>query len=283
MTLGSQVDRLKEFKSRLRTVIDSEPYELASIKVGVLADILYLFGSDDYLVNELKSVVVPNLPTAPGNPKVEFKGEALISPYDEALEGDYKAKHLEYTSLKYKYINDFEMARSIMESIIDASLYRLDMNVRAKEEILSQGRVWSNRIFVVHGHDEASKQAVARLLEKLGLSPVILHEESDKGQTIIEKLHRNSDVGYAVVLLTPDDDFGPKKRARQNVIFELGFFIGVLGRERVSALVKSPQEIEVLSDYQGVLYTAFDDAGAWQLKLAKELRAVGYNIDLNLL
>ena len=88
------------------------------------------------------------------------------------------------------------------------------------------------------------KQAVARTVERLGLEAVILHEKSNRGQTLIEKIERYFDVGFAVVLLSPDDTGyanaeGPKSarpRARQNVILELGYFAGKLGRENVVAL-----------------------------------------------
>lgn len=147
----------------------------------------------------------------------------------------------------------------------------------------------SRAVFIVHGHDEAIKQTVARLLEQLELNPIILHEKPDKGQTIIEKLETSSseiDIGYAVVILTPDDA-GAKisekenllPRARQNVVFELGYFIAKLGRQRVQALYA--EGVELPSDYQGVLYTQLDNAGAWKLKLAKEMKAAGIDIDLN--
>jgi len=146
-----------------------------------------------------------------------------------------------------------------------------------------------NKVFIVHGHGDAIKQSVARFLEHLDLAVVILHEQADKGQTLIEKLQSHSsevDIGYAVVLLTPDDlgklaskegELSP--RARQNVVFELGYFIAKLGRERVRALYS--KGVELPSDYQGVLYTELDDAGAWKLSLATEMKAVGFDIDLN--
>jgi predicted nucleotide-binding protein len=143
----------------------------------------------------------------------------------------------------------------------------------------------SNQVFLVHGHDEASKQSVARFVEKLGLEVIILHERANKGRTLISKFREESaDVGFAIVLITPDD-FGAKNgsdqkpRARQNVVFELGFFIGALGPERVCALVKG--DVEKPSDFEGVAYVGFQD-GRWQIDLAKELKAVGYSIDMNL-
>jgi predicted nucleotide-binding protein len=147
-----------------------------------------------------------------------------------------------------------------------------------------------NRVFVVHGHDNEMKQAVARTVERLGLEAVILHEKPNRGQTIIEKIERFSDVGFAVVLLSPDDTgysnaTGPdvaKPRARQNVILELGYFAGKLGRENVVALHRG--SIELPSDYDGVLYTPYDsDSGAWRSELVAELKESGYKVSADAL
>lgn len=141
-------------------------------------------------------------------------------------------------------------------------------------------------IFVVHGHDDEMREAVARKLEKLGFNPVILHEQANMGRTIIEKFSDHSDVGFAVVLLSPDDkvvsdDAGNTKyRARQNVVFELGFFIGKLSRARVVVLFRTHDDFEMLSDYSGVLYTAYEGKN-WAFELATELKAAGYDVDLN--
>jgi len=145
----------------------------------------------------------------------------------------------------------------------------------------------TKKVFIVHGHDAAKKNEVAHLLARLGLEPVILHEQANRGRTIIEKFLDHSDVGFAVVLLTPDDRGGvagdpPEKfrpRARQNVVMELGFFIGRLGRERVAAIYD--HEVEMPSDYSGVLFIKYDDEGVWQYALAKEIRVAGLEIDLN--
>lgn len=105
-------------------------------------------------------------------------------------------------------------------------------------------------VFIVHGHDDSAKLAAARFLEKLDLRPVILHEQPNQGKTIIEKLEGHTNVDFAIVLLTPDDMAHPVSdptrkalRARQNVMFELGLFIGLLGRKRVCALYRGDVEI----------------------------------------
>ncbi|MDU0736329.1 nucleotide-binding protein [Pseudomonas aeruginosa] len=144
----------------------------------------------------------------------------------------------------------------------------------------------SRRVFVVHGHDEAALQGLARFLEKLGLEAIILREQPDQGRTIIEKFEASaSEVGFAVVLLTPDDLGGTVKsgisdpRARQNVVFELGYFSGKLGRGRVCLLRKG--EIEIPSDLYGVIYTDMDSSDGWQTKLVRELKAAKLEFDAN--
>lgn len=144
-----------------------------------------------------------------------------------------------------------------------------------------------DKVFIIHGRDEGAKEAVARLLATLGLSPVILHEQPNLGRTLIEKFEGHAQVGFAVALLTPDDvgALRGKKdalsaRARQNVIFEFGYFIGRLGRQRVCALTKG--DVELPSDYEGIVYIPLDDGGAWRIALVKELRAAGFQVDANL-
>jgi hypothetical protein len=143
-----------------------------------------------------------------------------------------------------------------------------------------------NAVFVVHGHDEAALQAVARFLEHLGLPAIILREQPDSGRTIIEKFEDYADqVGFAVVLLTPDDiagtagAAGSATRARQNVIFELGYFSGKLGRGRACLLRKG--DVEIPSDLYGVIYKDFDPGEGWKLQLVKELKAAQLDFDAN--
>lgn len=144
-----------------------------------------------------------------------------------------------------------------------------------------------HRIFLVHGHDEGALHETARFLENLDQEVVVLREQPNQGRTIVEKFEDYANVGFAVVLLTPDDQGGTrttpydqlKPRARQNVVFELGYFIGRLGRNRVCALYRGG--LEMPSDYSGVLYIQLDDRGAWRLQLAKELRAAGLAVDMN--
>lgn len=147
-------------------------------------------------------------------------------------------------------------------------------------------RQHSSRVFVVHGRDLATKANVARFLEKLGLEPIILHEQPSQSRTIVEKFESFSDVGFAVVLLTADDvgklSLGEEAlhpRARQNVIFEFGYFIGKIGRDKVCALLEAG--VDKPSDLDGIVYVPLDQADAWKMQLVKELKAAGYNVDAN--
>lgn len=145
-----------------------------------------------------------------------------------------------------------------------------------------------SKIFIVHGHDESAKSEVARFIETLGLKPIILHEQASSGNTIIEKIEKYSNVGFGIVLYTPCDigankreETNLKSRARQNVVFEHGYLIGKIGRNNVCALVKG--DLEKPNDISGVIYVNMDDNGGWKLPISKELKNVGYKIDMNLI
>lgn len=180
-----------------------------------------------------------------------------------------------------------ERGRQQMITILNGLISRL----KEKREYL--GGVQRTRVsnggsgvFLVHGQNNAAKEAIARFLERLDLEVTILHEQADRGRTIIEKFEDHASVGYAVVLLTGDDIGGRrtapndlKLRARQNVILELGYFLGALGRNHVCSLLEDG--VEVPSDLSGVLYVPLDSGGTWQLRLAKEIEAAGIAVDVN--
>jgi predicted nucleotide-binding protein len=140
-------------------------------------------------------------------------------------------------------------------------------------------------VFVVHGRNDDTKEAVARLIERLGPEVVILNERPSQGMTLIEKFEKYSNVDYAIVLMT-GDDLGHSRgltsslpRARQNVVLELGYLLAKLGRSRVCVLYEPGTELP--SDYAGVVYIPLDPTGSWKLNLARELRSAGLNVDLN--
>jgi predicted nucleotide-binding protein len=174
-------------------------------------------------------------------------------------------------------------ALTLMNQAIRSLEERLADYVPVEQVELTNGPP-SKDVFVVHGHDDEFKREVADVLRRAGLTPVILHEQPNGGKTIIEKFEKHGGgAGFAVVLLTPDDVGGPSAdqlhpRARQNVIGEMFWFAGKLGRSKVCALKKG--ELEVPSDFAGVVYTPVDERGAWKTDLLKELQTAGYT-DLN--
>lgn len=207
-----------------------------------------------------------------------FSGGVVIDAW-----GGGPSLHDEMKSMKEGLTGKIQELESISERL---ELIPSPIGATQKYETALKTVEKGRKIFVVHGHDEAAKQAVARFLGKLNLNPIILHEQPDGGRTIIQKFEDYSDVGFAVVLLTPDD-IGYKKdetekakpRARQNVIFELGFFIAKLGHENVCALYK--EGIELPSDIQGRLYVSMDPSEGWHVKLAREIKHSGIDIDMN--
>lgn len=164
-------------------------------------------------------------------------------------------------------------------------LYSYEPSFLAREAYSgSQAVHQGTKLFIVHGHDNATKMELADFLRKVtGDEPIILHQQPDSGRTTIEKFEQiASQARFAIILLTPDDVGHERQaeenrdRARQNVIFEFGYFIGRLGRKNVVALYK--EGVELPSDIHGVLYKPL--SGNWHTELAKELRAAGVDADL---
>lgn len=187
---------------------------------------------------------------------------------------------------------DGEVVASFIDSLvvdIEAGEYEADQKnsaVEEKDKEMSKDHSTNkNRVFIVHGHDELVKTQTARFIEKLGFEAIILHEQASGGKTIIEKIEAYTNVGFAVVLYTADDKGNTKieadsgqlnDRARQNVVFEHGYLMAKLGRDRVVPLVSG--RLELPGDINGVVYVSDSD---WQIDIAKEMKIAGYPIDFN--
>lgn len=149
----------------------------------------------------------------------------------------------------------------------------------------------TKKVFIVHGHDEIAKTSLEIFLREIGLDPIVLHRKADQGLTIIEKLEKHSAVGYAFILLTPDEiaylkdqeskpDEERKKeyRARANVVFEFGYFVGRLGRSRVCCLHTG--DVTLPSDVSGMIYKKYNEkVEEVGYSIIKDLKACGYNLD----
>lgn len=147
----------------------------------------------------------------------------------------------------------------------------------------NDSKINNNKVFIVHGHNGELKYKTAELLRKLGIEPIILHDQPNSCRTIIEKIEDfGSEASAAIILFTPDDvgkavsEDEPKSRGRQNVVFEAGYFMGLLGRSN-TILIKSDNSIELPGDLDGIVYS--DSAN--EFMIAKELKSMGFDIDLN--
>lgn len=187
------------------------------------------------------------------------------------------------------YQSGLRRATAILESMIEEidifwpDEQPVSHSVQAETE---NRQIDERKVFLVHGRDDGTLSTVARTLEQLGLDPIVLQEQPNQGRTIIEKFEDYAGtVGFAVVLGTPDDEGRLiseqelRPRMRQNVIFELGYFAGKIGRGRVVALTKG--DVEIPSDYSGVLYIPLDEQGVWRMNLVRELKSAGFQVDAN--
>ena len=219
-----------------------------------------------------------------------FDNEYMADEYYQATWGRARTVYTQTSRRRLRFDFKVKQFKEDMDHHIHALesiLERVELIPEPDEHVtLNQRQALGSDVFIVHGHDKAAKETVARFVEKLGLHATILHEQPNAGRTIIEKFEDYSNVGFAVVLLTSDDiGFSQNKseekepRARQNVIFELGYFVSKLGRNRVCVLHK--EDVEIPSDFQGVLYVRMDSDDGWQLKLAKEIKNAGIEVDLN--
>ena len=179
-------------------------------------------------------------------------------------------------------------ALELTRSALDSDVYQ---ELRGPESTHASPAL-SNRVFVVHGHDSGLKTDVERFLHEIGLEPVVLHRQPDEGATIIEKFEKHADVGFAFVLLTPDEvaytvvqenvpegQRTTERRARPNVIFEFGYFVGKLGRSRVCCLHRG--KVKIPSDLDGLVYKEVDSSLDEQAySIIRELKAAGYTVRL---
>jgi len=230
------------------------------------------------------------------------KARSLLTVWNEAGT-TYLTRAFDDDSYARRFGGGFERNRAIMFLGWEAGIENLQGDVREKVTQLqavlrvlpeleeasgrpgekSRPNELNNRVFLVHGHDHAMRNEVHLHLNHLGLEVVVLSDRPNVGRSLIEKFIAEAEVSYAVVLLSPDDLVGessddepPELRARQNVIFELGYFVGRLGRGAVCLVRKG--DVEIPSDLTGVVYTNW--ASDWRMELTRELRAAGIPVDL---
>jgi len=235
----------------------------------------------------------------------------------ELLPEDFIDEHFKDFDRHMRYIGiflrkkDFNWIRSNFDDIKKEDFPNIKKKIYdlPKEEETPKKRVaqLSNKVFIVHGRDHKPLKELKAMLTRFGLNPIVLHEKASGSRTIVEKLEKYSDVGYTFVILTPDDvggDMGSldailsypgfppdyedifeepnplmKRRARQNVILEFGYFIGKLNRDRVCCLHKG--DVELPSDMHGIVYVPFKDSvKEARDMIIEELTEAGYEIKM---
>lgn len=261
MDLNKKIEHVQNLIAELDNLPHRDKGKLDALKRRADMIIRNIFGESSKYLNDLK--------------RINFF--PMMYPADEAY---YNERWL---SGKNEIHNLFVTMKD------ELMLFAPEIDKNVKKEVKVKLQEISRKIFIVHGHDEEMKQAIARTLEKIDFDPIILHEKPNKGNTLIEKFTDYADVAFAIVLLSPDDvgyerNEKPETatfRSRQNVIFELGYFIGKLGRDRVLALYRKEDNFDMPNDYSGVLYVPYEPSGRWQYDILKELKACGYEIDAN--
>ena len=184
-----------------------------------------------------------------------------------------------------------ERTRNLLTNLID-EIETFPEAVKTNNEPDRSLDVSNEKVFIIHGHDRLMKAEVLGLMQTLGLTPVVLRDQPKRGRTIIEAIDHYSDVSSAIVLLSPDDigysrsdqPYDAKPRARQNVLFELGFFLGRLGRANVMVVHNKEPDFEMPSDYDGVIFIPYDpedEVGAWKIDVIRELQDIGFEVDAN--
>jgi predicted nucleotide-binding protein len=259
--IGRRIDELKSFDvESLAKRFDAKVEALKGKINQTLADI---FGYDtvEYKKNDIWSL--DTLPT--------IVGEEYSLP--EIKQGYQKG------------ISDAIIKLNSLKEILVENLQDIEQNSSPYSKSIETMPVINNtEIFIVHGHDDEAKMELEHFVSEIGLTPIILHRKPDEGLTIIEKFEKHSKVGFALILITPDDDGKDStgkiiKRARQNVIFEMGFFLGKLGRGRVCCIRK--EDVEMPSDISGVIYKPFKSKiDEVKYALITELKAAGYKLKI---
>ncbi|WP_207867121.1 nucleotide-binding protein [Pseudomonas sp. 58(2021)] len=254
-------DRISELEAfEVNTVRRGNTPELEGLEIAIKDTLARCFGENTSTYNH-------------------FQGAAQLTYYPRFWAGDVSPDYIgpieKHIKTAIALLNQAQ--RTLREDLAD-----FELESDGTTSTLAVSEALSRRVFVVHGHDDGSREMVARFLERIGFEAVILHEQANQGRTVIEKVEAYGDVGFAVVLLTPDDEGcvrggTPGPRARQNVILELGYFIGRLGRGKVCALKRGT--LEIPTDYAGVVYESME--GNWKQALGRELQEAGYDIDWN--
>ena len=191
-----------------------------------------------------------------------------------------------FSSLKIKVNKGhkwLETIKGMLESARDSYVFSNELYVH-ESELTNQTQSKpkkTRKVFIIHGRDEDLKNKVELLFDNVDVDYTALHLEEDMTGTLIEKFTSEAETcDYAVALFSPDDETKDGElRPRQNVILELGYFLGKLGKEKVRILLKGG--VEIPSDLRGILYSTVDESVDWKVKVLEEMNAVGFKIPID--
>ena len=255
-TMSDRIGLIQNLKKQVNQLKMDNRSDLDAVQRNIVLLINRFFGESSEYKNDLKEIDFPE-----------------ADPY----ENDFPEKEDPWYSGREKMVN-----------LLDTMIKDLKISEQLETKV---NKTKSNSVFIVHGTDHQPVKELKIILRENGLRPIILHEQASGSRTIVEKLEKYSDVGYAFVILTPDDVGGNflgykgklmqfsrlDIRARQNVVLEFGYFIGHLGREKVCCLYKG--NIELPSDMHGICYVHFQDSvNEVKDTIFKELEAAGYRL-----
>ncbi len=223
---------------------------------------------------------------------IENLAQELQKNYEESskLENTMiNLKELKKARNKNKFDNLKIQIESKISQLFFDKTHKENLDLLDNIESIKLKNINFNDIFIVHGHNEEMKNKVEGFIYSIGLNPIIFHKSINQSRTIISKLEDLSNVNFAIILLSGDDYGYPKNsneekrmlRARQNVIFEMGYFLAKIGSKRTFILFDSKENFEFPSDLSGVLYEPLDDRDVWKSKLKKELEIIGFTLNNN--
>jgi hypothetical protein len=193
---------------------------------------------------------------------------------DYEIDGAYLITYEEYNKKAFSLILrkiDEELRKLVNIKVLEDKIFVsragvvIPEHLRSKEyPTITQKVALKKRIFIVHGREKTPALELARFVEKrYPIDAILLEERAHRGRTLIEKLEDYSGVDFAFITLTPDDVGALKgeplkERGRQNVIFELGQFIGKIGRKNVCLFIRG--DVEIPSDLHGIGYYRFTES-----------------------
>jgi hypothetical protein len=152
-------------------------------------------------------------------------------------------------NVEYEYISRYQLENLSRDLTY---IFEVRANCGDGEEVKER----PERIFISHGRSHEWYKVQAYVERDIKLPTLELAQEANLGRTVFQKLIEESDkCRYAVIVMTGDDELGDQKRARENVMHEIGFFQGKYGAHNVCLLYEEGTSIP--TNIHGLVYSPF--------------------------